>query len=136
MSNTTLPTNISTGWVAPHFAQLDFTNCTAATAWVAALYNGIHSSMLQEDIPASLTLDYLKSLVPSNWTTPTQTDLMGWYFEVLSNDKYASNQEFNATTAMMIRYPLQECTMDFCRKLDWGGDPDVYGIGVSLLRLV
>lgn len=91
-------TIINASWTPPPASWLTYTDCTAATAWLAAMASGIADNTsttedvpddltvdyflsLVPDVPAGLTVEYFLSLVPFNWTTPTNGEVMMWYMD-------------------------------------------------------
>jgi hypothetical protein len=132
------PTNVSTGWTFPQWNQLSFENasCKAGTTWAAAVVSLMKANGSLANVPVVATADYLKSVVPSNWTrSPTRTDLMAWYLEVVSNETSIRRlPDRNQTWLWLIQHPLNTtyCGYDICPQLGWKGDSDVSGIGMII----
>lgn len=78
--------------------------------------------------PVNVVLDFLGSLVPNNWTQPTQGDLLLWYLELF---EYL-NADGLVTINKITLFALSDCGSKICPNLDFSGDGDLSGIGVSL----
>ncbi len=69
---------LTASWEPPPDAWLNFTNCTAATRWYAAALATLDEDTASDDVQMGKAYDYLKSLIPSNFTTrPTYSEVLG-----------------------------------------------------------
>lgn len=72
-------------------------------------------------------------MIPQNWTDPpSQSDLVIWSVQLFDGGA-ANNTDpsYKAWHDNLIRFPLTDCGTQICNNIDWQGDPDVSGIGVS-----
>ncbi|KAH6646065.1 hypothetical protein BKA67DRAFT_663931 [Truncatella angustata] len=120
---------VSTSWVAPGIDALNSSseNCNVGAAWIGTAIKGLTSDDLRNNVPLGLTLNYLRTLVPSNWPTTTDTDLFAWYTEYLTSP---DNAQGNYTLEYILSLPLVHCHKEICTTMDWEGDPDVSGEGM------
>lgn len=117
---------VNATWSPPPVAWLNFTNCSAAAAWLAA-YGQLYEDegSLWDGVSFDIVIGYLGSMIPRNWTKPTDANLLVWYHE---KNYFRDN---NALLMDMINFPLAKCSAQVCPKLQWEGDPDLTGVGVS-----
>lgn len=116
-----MASNLTVSWSPPPLTELNYTNCTAASAYVASSVT-LNKTL---DIGYYATFNFLRSLVPLNWTDyPSDGDLLLW-FE--SWDLETDNEVFNKSLVM-----VEQCGRGICEFLPLEGDPDLAGIGVSL----
>lgn len=117
---------VNASWSPPPAAWLNFTNCSAAAAWLAA-YGQLYEDegSLWDGVSFDIVIGYLGSMIPRNWTKPTDANLLVWYHE---KNYFRDN---NALLMDMINFPLSKCSAQVCPKLQWEGDPDLTGVGVS-----
>lgn len=117
---------VNATWSPPPAAWLNFTNCSAAAAWLAA-YGQLYEDegSLWDGVSFDIVIGYLGSMIPRNWTKPTDANLLVWYHE---KNYFRDN---NALLMDMINFPLSKCSAQVCPKLQWEGDPDLTGVGVS-----
>lgn len=115
----------STSWVPPPFERLNWSDCSAIGNYIAA------AALEQrfDHIPVNTTVTFARSLVPADWpeSPPTQATLLIWAWSWLnetSPDNAITGQAWNFTYA---------CTHEVCDQLKVEGDPDLAGIGVSLV---
>lgn len=122
---------VNATWSPPPAAWLNFTNCSAAAAWLAA-YGQLYEDegSLWDGVSFDIVIGYLGSMIPRNWTKPTDANLLVWYHE---KNYFRDN---NALLMDMINFPLSKCSAQVCPKLQWEGDPDLTGVGVSTIRPV
>lgn len=112
--------NFTSTWSPPPISDLEFSNCTAASIYFATGVINEETS----DIGYDATFNLLYSLLPPNWSRPTETELMVWQD---SWDQYTRDSILN-TTANMVEF---DCDREICRYLPLEGDPDLAGLGVS-----
>lgn len=114
--------NSTINWSPPPIQTLNYSNCTASSAFWASSVN-LNTT---QDIGYTATFNFLRSLVPSNWTdlNPTNGELLVWLESWDDNTKYGI---FNASFD-----ELPNCHGEICPFLQLEGDPDLAGIGVSL----
>lgn len=141
-STTSVPTSLAikmsvlslnASWEVPPQSWLNISDCDAISPWIAHVFviaSGAATSDTSghDDIPTRIVVDFLRSLVPNNWTQPTDGDLLLWYldfFDYIDEDKLQSIGMFS----------LQNCGPKVCPNLGFSGDSDLSGIGVSLLRM-
>lgn len=127
---------VSAAWTAPPVSWLVLNNCDVATDWAAAAGQIISSNTTSDDVAVGIVAEYLESMIPSNWTDkPSDADLAVWYINYFNNETLLDfNNGTNALTDFlddMFDFPIFECGTTICSKLDWEGDPDVSGVGVS-----
>ncbi|KAI7775418.1 hypothetical protein LA080_006841 [Diaporthe eres] len=118
---------VNATWSPPPVAWLNFSNCSAATAWLAA-YGQLYEDegSLWDGVSFDIVIGYLGSMIPRNWTRPTDANLLVWYHE---KNYFRDN---NALLMDMINFPLSNCSAQVCPKLQWEGDPDLTGVGAML----
>lgn len=88
----------------------------------------VNGNILWDGVSIELAINYLRSMVPSNWTTPTDSDLLTWY-----QLRTGGLNRGNVTYKAMIDFPLTNCSQEICPYLRWQGDPDLAGVGVSYI---
>lgn len=121
--------SVDASWEVPPQSWLNVSDCNAISPWIAHVFviaSGAAASDASghDDIPVGIVVDFLKSLVPSNWTQPTDGDLLLWYldfFDYIDEEKLQSIGMFS----------LQNCGPKVCPNLGFSGDADLSGIGVS-----
>lgn len=124
--------NVSVSWMPPPLSVLEIDDCPSATAWVAALIRPSDKTPSILDIPTQLTTAYLRSMIPQNWTDqPSDSDLKIWSVQLFDNQSAITDPAYESWHQKLIDFPLNDCGTKICEKLDWQGDPDVSGIGVS-----
>lgn len=117
-------------WTPPPAEWLTFSNCTTAAPWLAkfsSLYQ--NGDLSWTGVSFDLAINYLRSMVPSNWTEPTDMDLLMWY-KARTDGLEVDGTVFQA----MIDFPMESCGKELCYNLSWQGDPDLAGVGVSCSR--
>lgn len=120
-----LNASVSASWSPPPVSELNFSDCTAASAFYADYLVSYNDETF--DVGYSATFNFLRSLVPSNWTQfeLTDGDLLLWY---QSWNESIRDDILNATAATAV----SGCKREMCGFLPLEGDPDLAGIGVSL----
>ena len=127
--------HLNASWELPPPSWLNISDCDAIAPWVA--YFLVIASDMDADYtapasswdaatPVNVVLDFLGSLVPSNWTSPTDGDLLLWYLDFW-NYIHIDNIE---TFDRIVKFALEDCGPKVCPNLDFSGDPDLSGIGV------
>lgn len=125
--------SVNASWEVPPQSWLNISDCNAISPWIAHIFviaSGTASSDASghDDIPMSVVVDFLRSLVPNNWTQPADGDLLLWYqdfFEYIDEDKLQG----------IGMFALQNCGPKVCPNLGFSGDSDLSGIGVSIICL-
>ncbi|KAI0888323.1 uncharacterized protein GGS22DRAFT_96027 [Annulohypoxylon maeteangense] len=140
MSLTSSHVTFSIDWQAPAFSTLNFdphneTICKAAGAWKAATLSVFQGN--QNIITTNYVTDYLKAILPSNVTRPSDWVLIHWYNdyiikEVITDDTNSTVPINGSLAEKFNAFPLVNCTTDICKNLDWIGDPDVSGRGMLI----
>lgn len=120
-----LNSTVSASWSPPPISALNFSDCTAASQFYADSLVAHYDETV--DIGYSVTFNFLRSLVPSNWTDSEVTDgeLQLWY-QSWDEDTLGDIYDRTADTA------IGRCNREICQFLPLEGDPDLAGIGVSL----
>lgn len=119
----------TTTWTPPPPSWLVFSNCDVASAWLAsysAMY--VEGDLSWDGVSLTLATNYLRSLVPRNWTTPSDAALLLWYHQRTGGLAHG-----NVTYQAMIDFPTNQCRREICPYLKWQGDPDLAGVGVSCM---
>lgn len=88
------------------------------------------------DIPTQLTTDYLRLMIPQNWTEPSTADLIIWSVKLFGVQDAEADPDYEPWVEKMSNFPFTGCKKTICSKLDWQGDPDVSGIGVSQTSVI
>lgn len=122
---------VNASWAVPTQSWLNISDCNAISPWIAHIFviaSGTASSDASghNDVPMRIFVDFLRSLVPSNWTQPAAGDLLLWYldfFDYIDGDRLQGIGMFS----------LQNCGPKVCPNLGFSGDSDLSGIGVSPL---
>ncbi|KAI1141372.1 hypothetical protein F5Y05DRAFT_259053 [Hypoxylon sp. FL0543] len=127
----------STDWQPPAFSALNFNPndealCSAAGAWKAANMDSFQDQ--DKFIAADYVLAYLKAILPSDTTAPDTFTLLHWYNDYIVKDMdEVTRQPFPGTLLDKLSdFPLESCTAEICKNLDWVGDPDVSGRGMVI----
>lgn len=120
-----LNSTVSASWSPLPISELNFSDCTAASAFYADLLVSHYDETV--GISYSVTFNFLRSLVPSNYTDFELTDgeLQLWY-QSWDEDTRGDIYDKTADTA------IDGCHREICQFLPLEGDPDLAGIGVSL----
>ncbi|KAH8753566.1 hypothetical protein F5883DRAFT_191208 [Diaporthe sp. PMI_573] len=111
--------NSTTPWSPPPTSALSVSNCTAISAFYASGMAYRETS----DVGYEASFNYLRSLIPSNWTSPTDGQLLTW---ADSWDEKTSTRVVNESVNM-VQYG---CDQEICHYLQLEGDPDLAGIGM------
>lgn len=121
---------VSVSWTPPPPEWLVYDNCSAAAPWLAR-YSSMYENgdLSWTGVPIELAINYLRSMIPANWTRPTDADLLTWYEE-----RTGGLESGGVTMAAMVEFPLSTCGEELCHRLQWQGDPDLAGVGVSSQR--
>ncbi|KAI1205549.1 uncharacterized protein F4807DRAFT_282181 [Annulohypoxylon truncatum] len=130
----------SVDWQAPPLSALNFDPndeavCGPAGAWKAATVSVFQGD--QSIITTNYVTDYLRAILPSNETQPSDWVLLHWYNdyivqEVTMDDTNSSVPIPGSLLEKFSAFPLLNCTTDICKNLDWTGDPDVSGRGMLI----
>ena len=109
--------NSTISWTPPPISALDYTNCTAMSAYFASGAN-LNTT---NDFGYYASFNFLRSLVPSNWTDddPRDGELLIW---AESWNESTQNDVIN-TTVNAIR---NRCGRQICPFLQLDGDPEQY----------
>lgn len=125
--------SVNASWEVPPQSWLNISDCNAISPWIAHIFviaSGTASSDAPgpDDIPVRIVIDFLRSLVPSNWTQPTDGDLLVWYLDFFG---YIDDDRLQG----IGMFSLQNCGPMVCPNLGFSGDSDLSGIGVSSSHL-
>lgn len=134
---------VNATWEVPPPAVLNVSDCDAIAPWIAHVLNafaergtlfvGVSDTLgMQTDFPISVAVKFLRSLVPDNWTTPTDGDLLLWHLDLWGSNGYFKADNYNIFL-YIFDYVYFECGSTICPNLNFSGDSDLSGIGVSLL---
>ncbi len=116
-------------WTPPPEELLNFTraNCFVADRWYWAWLTAEgHADPSRKDarsnVATGLVIDYLSSLIPKNYTPKpsAKTKILFWY------DEMPNTLFYN-----LSKFPYYNCQTAICRNINWPGDPDITGVGVS-----
>lgn len=121
--------SVNTSWEVPPQSWLNISDCNSISPWIAHIFviasgSEISNASRNNDIPMRVVVDFLRSLVPSNWTQPADGDLLLWYldfFDYIDEDRLQG----------IGMFALQNCGPKVCPNLGFSGDSDLSGIGVS-----
>ncbi|KAK7747278.1 hypothetical protein SLS53_001531 [Cytospora paraplurivora] len=102
---------VNATWEVPPLEVLNISDCDAIAPWLAYLlnaeaeegtkYKGVSGKLeLQTDFPMRVAVKFLRSLVPDNWTTPTDGDLLLWHLGLWNANGYFAAD--NGTTFLDI----------------------------------
>ena len=108
-------------WAPPPGSALRISNCSTAANWFASALNAAQDGTLRWDVPSGLTIKFLTSLIPDNYTTPKASDVISWY--------YTMDDSLLDEVSKMV---YDDCGRQICNYLDWEGDSDISGVGVSV----
>lgn len=122
-----LNATVSTYWTPPPPEWLVYDNCSAAAPWLAR-YSSLYGNgdLSWTGVTIELAVNYLRSMIPGNWTQPNDAELLAWYLE-----RTGGLEHDGVTMNAMINFTLTECGEELCHRLQWQGDPDLAGVGVS-----
>jgi len=130
---------IRVDWTPPPFSQLNFTpsadRCKLATIWYSEVAKSVSAHWIAQTTSNS-SVEYLNSTLPDGYDgfqtftyAETLMALISWYVDLqFASSGTAEAQVGNALLAM----PYRRCGQAICDKLDWEGDPDISGVGVSI----
>ncbi|KUI53129.1 hypothetical protein VP1G_00371 [Cytospora mali] len=125
---------VNASWELPPTSQLNISDCNAIAPWVAyyiVLASQSNSSMpfltWEGNTPVNVVLDFLRSLVPNNWTQPTDGDLLLWYIDF--HNYLLTDIEVLGKMAILS---VNDCGSKICPNLDFSGDSDLSGIGMMI----
>lgn len=110
-------------WTPPPLDAMNFaSNCSVAGKWLVEF---------QTDAGIFSTLTYLEKSMPESYRQdpPPIADMTAWFMQDLEREVTNESLVFH-----MIYTPMLHCQEEFCQSLDWGGNPDISGIGVSTIR--
>ncbi|ROV92126.1 hypothetical protein VSDG_07507 [Cytospora chrysosperma] len=129
--------HVNASWELPPTSWLNISDCDAVAPWMAYFY--VLGSELSADgplpanwdggTPVNVVLDFLGSLVPNNWTKPTDGDLLLWYLDFFPYLRTEANLQ---TLQEIIQFAAFECGPKICPNLDFSGDSDLSGIGMVI----
>ncbi|KAI1416365.1 hypothetical protein F5Y13DRAFT_153763 [Hypoxylon sp. FL1857] len=127
----------STDWQPPALSALNFNPddevlCQAAGAWKAINVGSFQHQ--QNFITADYVLAYLRAILPSNIMQPNDYTLLHWYNDriVVDMDETTRMPTHGSLLETLSDFPLEYCSADVCKNLDWVGDPDVSGRGMLI----
>lgn len=128
--------HVNASWELPPHSWLNISNCDAVTPWMAFFLVLVSEGPLPTDwnahMPVNTVLDFLSSLVPNNWTKPTDGDLLLWYSDFF---QYFYDDGSGQTLDNIFFFSISDCGPKLCPNLGFSGDADLSGIGVSLYAL-
>ncbi|ROV91924.1 hypothetical protein VPNG_09751 [Cytospora leucostoma] len=131
---------VNASWEIPPLEALNISDCDAIGPWIAYYFTEVAGlspeikseswiSDVQTKLPIRVALKFLRSLVPNNWTTPTDGELLAWQMEFIPY-MYADGGDTFMDIGM---YALYECSgSTICPNLDFSGDSDLSGIGMII----
>lgn len=118
---------VSVQWTPPPAAWLVYNNCSAGAQWLAAYSSNYKNDVISwTGVSMDLVSNYLRSMIPSNWTRPTDAELLAWY-----QQRSGGLEQGGVAYTAMIDFVLDDCDHAICSRLEWQGDPDLAGVGVS-----
>lgn len=117
---------INVSWVAPPLSQLNITNCSAITAWVAPFLASPEPGVGWVLCPYLTAVEFVTSLVPDDWEQPSIGDAIVWYTD-MHEGRYLDTKTADA----LVNFSIFGCGTEICSRLDWDGDSDLTGIGVG-----
>ncbi|KAK3388589.1 hypothetical protein B0T20DRAFT_364733 [Sordaria brevicollis] len=79
------------------------------------------------DIPVYRLDDFIWYCTPKNFTDYTLGDATNWFARHARNETRLDG---------LVNYTLNACPEEFCRSLEWEGNPDVSGIGINVAFVV
>ncbi|ROV91073.1 hypothetical protein VMCG_09610 [Cytospora schulzeri] len=128
---------VEASWEIPPLSQLNISDCDAISPWMSYYYvlgsqgsiAGLSVSTWDGGTPVNIVLDFLRSLVPNNWTQPTNGDLLLWYLEFFPYVRTEPNLD---TFEEMVQFATVDCGPKMCPSLDFSGDSDLSGIGMMI----
>lgn len=112
--------SVKVAWEAPPLSQLNVTNCSAVTPWFAYFLTGSTTETGWDLAPYGTAVDFVTSLVPDNWTTPSPADAIIWYTS-MAQGEYLDNDTIDAMTV----FSISDCESSICPHLNWDGDADL-----------
>ncbi len=128
-------------WAPSADLLLDIRDCEAASRWVIGVIKSWEYKVVDDRIDSrspilvDQTLAYIRSIMPPDISNssdePSSGSLAAWIADEMQN-----NRDFSAKWAnKMFYYTLVDNTCSkqiVCSMLDWRGDSDIAGQGVSL----
>ncbi|KAI5923610.1 hypothetical protein F4810DRAFT_200615 [Camillea tinctor] len=130
-----IPFNLTASWLAPAFSQLNLTNCSTLTPFLADLmlnvahHNISNMTMISEDF--TTVIRFLDAAVPNDWPHQySASELVQWYLDIWSNPTYQSTPQFTMMWYGLENTAYGACNAELCNSLQIKGDPDVSGRGM------
>lgn len=112
--------SLQVAWEAPPLSQLNVSDCAAVAAWMAYFLTGDTTEVGWNLVPYHTAVDFVTSLVPDNWTTPTRADAIIWY-TAMAQGEYIDD-DFADKVSLFAVY---DCGSSICPHLGWDGDADL-----------
>ncbi|KAI0829173.1 hypothetical protein F5Y06DRAFT_220947 [Hypoxylon sp. FL0890] len=127
----------STDWQPPAFSALNFNPNDEVLCAAAGAFKAANMVPFQDDhdfIAVDSILPYLRAILPSNATKPDAFTLLHWYNDYIIKDMDEDTRiPFPGSLLEKLgNFPIESCTADVCKNLDWVGDPDVSGLGMVI----
>ncbi|KAI1373467.1 hypothetical protein F4677DRAFT_448296 [Hypoxylon crocopeplum] len=126
----------STNWQPPALSAMNFnprnkTVCQAAGAWQASSANALQDN--RTTITVDVVLAYIKAVLPPRMAKPDDLTLLMWYNDYILTDVGIEGFAVpGSVTEKLVVFPLESCSADVCKNLDWVGDADVSGRGMLI----
>lgn len=120
--------SVNASWEAPPLERWNISSCEPVATFVAAIFLSAASNASQNvwrQVKTVDALEFAMSLVPDNWTKPSEEAAMSWYLDM---DGIIDE----GTSQALTRFGAFECNDTICPHLNWGGDADLSGIGVCV----
>lgn len=138
--NTNISDFLKTPEIPPVLLNLNFTrmrplfhDCDSAGKFAAEF-----DRLLSQDttaLPLTSLAIFLHSYSDINLTSITQGQLGDWLASIATSIIYRYtpyDEQIHEDARRFFSYIKGNCEKDFCRNIEWTGDPDFSGIGVSL----
>src|SRR3954470_23769172 len=106
------------------FANLNFSqNCNQVAKFTNLYFWGSRERFIQTYDALN---SYVASALPQPAEEPTKCEVMGWFRQVYNHKN---------VTEYMYQIPFDNCLNETCQAIDYPGNADIAGIGVSHLSI-
>lgn len=116
----------------PSQSDLVFSDCGPAAQWLAAMFQMERGHDADAPgYPLGCAHAYLGSPLPDGYRANATTgQLVGWWVAI--SQSFAKIGERDRPYTRVWEFPYSDCSQEVCQSMDFEGDPDVSGIGITI----
>lgn len=125
-------------WTAPSFVDWDLSSCTAVSSVMSYLVLNDPPNSNESfwtAIPMYIAIDFADSVLPDGWPEPPAGAALDWFYNIPAYYMLESEEDFVTILDALLNFTMESCTPELCQDLNWDGDADLSGIGVSSFLL-